>query len=111
MDEPGSQSEGGNGQHRREDGCEQRPGVAEQSEWVKRALDYHHGGDEGLKGMIEAAVFRQQRIEMQQKYVARIKEEIEAPYFEIPHYFTERETFPVIEAIAEEFERQNEDGG
>ena len=84
---------------------------AEQSEWVKRALDYYDGDDEGLEGMFEAGIFRQQRIEMQRKYIERIKKEIDAPYVEIPYYFAERVTFPVIEAIADEFARQNEEAG
>jgi hypothetical protein len=46
---------------------------------------------------------------MQQKYIERIQNEIDAPYVEIPYYFAERVTFPVIEAIADEFARQNEE--
>lgn len=62
--------------------------------------------DPGLSGMVEAAAFRQQRIDMQQHYMQEIERSFEAPIARVPFYFEDRITFPVIESIAEELHGQ-----
>ena len=79
-------------------------------DWAERGLDYCDGAAEGLEGMFEAAAFRRQRREMQQRYVGKLHENLSGPFVELPYYFSERITFPEIEAIAEEFRRQDEGG-
>ena len=80
----------------------------ETGEWLERAQATYDGEDAGLAGMLEAGVFRRQRIEMQQRYVERLHEEMEGPFFEIPYFFAERLTFPNIATIADAFETQAE---
>jgi anion-transporting ArsA/GET3 family ATPase len=83
----------------------------ETGRWLEQFQESYDGEDEGLGGMLDAAWFRRQRMEMQRQYVERLHEEMEGPFFEIPHYFAERLTFPNIKAIAEEFETQTEEQG
>lgn len=78
-------------------------------EWLERFQAEYDGDDTGLAGMLEAATFRRQRIQMQRNYVERLHDEMEGPFFEIPHYFSERLTFPNIQSIAEAFETQAEE--
>jgi len=82
---------------------------AEAGERLERLEETDAGGDEGLAGMLEAAMFRRQRIEMQRNYVEQLHEQMEGPFVEIPHYFSERITYPNIASIAEEFERHAEE--
>ena len=57
--------------------------------------------DAGLTGMINAAAFHQQRIDMQRHYMDEIERSFDAPIARVPFYFEDRITFPVIESIAE----------
>ncbi|MFB6350518.1 MAG: ArsA-related P-loop ATPase, partial [Bradymonadaceae bacterium] len=81
----------------------------ETGEWLEGLRERYAGDDAGLTGMLEAAAFRRQRIEMQRTYVERLHEEMAGPFFEIPHYFADRLTFPNIASIAEAFETQAEE--
>ncbi len=80
----------------------------ETSGWLEGKRREYEGEDGGLAGLFDAAVFRRKRVEMQRRYVAKLRREMEGPFFEIPYYFTDRMTFPQIEAIAEELDRQSE---
>lgn len=73
-------------------------------EWIEGTAGEYGGGDEELNGMLEAARFRRQRIDMQREYVGRLHDEMAGPFLEIPYFFEERITFPQIRAIAERFE-------
>mgnify|MGYP000468796719 CR=1 FL=1 len=56
--------------------------------------------------MLEAATFRQQRVELQRGYLERIDREIDLPQLRIPYYFTERFDFMTVSKIADQIERQ-----
>ena len=80
-----------------------------EAKWVTGASRRSDEEQGAVKGMLEAGLFRRKRRALQQKYAGRLREELEGPFFEFPYYFTDRITFPEIEAIAEEFERQEEE--
>jgi anion-transporting ArsA/GET3 family ATPase len=81
-----------------------------EAEWLADLRDSYDGSDAGLTGMLDAAAFRRQRIGMQRRYVGKLHREMEGPFVDIPYYFTDRMTFPQIEAIAERFAEQAEEG-
>lgn len=90
---------------------------AEQIQWIDAArgqLDAKiDGEDEGLelRGFLEAARFRQDRVEMQQGYLRRLKEEGSWPLFEVPFYFHDRMSFAVIDEISEHLRALLDDSG
>jgi anion-transporting ArsA/GET3 family ATPase len=71
--------------------------------WIEVAAEAYEGADEGLRGMMEAAQFRRQRVDMQREYLRKLRDEMDGPFLEIPYFFEERITFPEIEAISERF--------
>lgn len=82
----------------------------EEEGWVQAAHDTSIE-DAGLDGMVQAAAFRKQRIDMQRRYLEKLDDEVQAPIYRIPYHFEERITFPVIESIAGDLRDQIDNGG
>ena len=61
---------------------------------------------EALSGLLEAASFRNQRVQLQQPYVEKMTEEFESSVYQLPYYFLERVTFPAIRDMAKRLEAQ-----
>ncbi len=59
-----------------------------------------------LGRMLDAALFRRKRVELQRTYLDRIDAEIDLPQIHIPYYFTERFDFMTISKIADQIDRQ-----
>lgn len=76
----------------------------EEMGWVEQTEDEQF--DEEVRGFIDAARFRTQRVNMQREYVERLGEEVDEPFVKIPYYFTERFDFQTIRKIARELEEQ-----
>jgi anion-transporting ArsA/GET3 family ATPase len=65
------------------------------------------GGNPGSEhGLLDAADFRTQRVEMQQTYLERLENEVDTPIHYVPFHFSERLTFRGIAEIAAELEAQ-----
>lgn len=60
-----------------------------------------HRVDDLLGRLLETALFRYERCQLQSEYVARIAREVSLPLIEVPYYFTPEVTFPTIERIAD----------
>lgn len=79
----------------------------EQIQWIEAAREHlrsaEQSDNEALKinGFLEAARFRQDRVDMQQGYLHRLREEGDWPLFEVPFYFHDRMSFAVIDEIAD----------
>ena len=58
------------------------------------------------RGLLDAAAFRSQRVEMQQYYLTRFQEAVDKPHYQIPFHFSTRLSFQGIANIAEELEAQ-----
>lgn len=83
---------------------------AEEQRWLKEAeksapVGGAAAGSSMLGGLIDAANFRAQRVEMQQYHLARLKREVDRPVYQIPFHFSERMTFVGIAEIADALER------
>ena len=77
---------------------------SDQATWMEDALEHV---DEGyLEGLLEAAVFRTRRVSLQKQYLDQLHDEVELPILEVPYYFVERVTFPVIRDIANRLNSQ-----
>ncbi|MGM0556135.1 MAG: ArsA family ATPase [Myxococcota bacterium] len=74
-------------------------------EWMNQALDDVEE-DDPLHGLLDGASFRNQRVELQQRYLDRLDQETEAPILHLPYYFVERVTFPVIRDMAKRLDAQ-----
>ena len=78
-------------------------------ESARKALDDFPADQErprgDLSGFLEAARFRNDRVEMQQHYLQRLRAEGSWPLFEIPFYFHDRMSFAVVDEIAHHLER------
>lgn len=59
-----------------------------------------------LSGLLEAASFRNQRVQLQQPYLEQLDEAFESFVYELPYYFVERVTFPAIRDMAQRLETQ-----
>lgn len=57
-------------------------------------------------GLLDAAAFRSQRVEMQQYYLKQLQEKVDKPLYNIPFHFSTRLTFQGIAKIAEQLENQ-----
>lgn len=71
-----------------------------QSPWLAQA-DLTQGAPKPLKGLLEAAAFRHTRVALQQEYLEHLQHHTAVPILEMPYYFAERITFPIIEAMAQ----------
>lgn len=80
----------------------------EQAAWIDRARP--HADEDTLRGFLDAAAFRNQRVAMQRGYLDRLEQEVDKPIHYVPYHFNDRLTFPVIAEIAKELEAQI-DGG
>jgi hypothetical protein len=60
-----------------------------------------HRVDDLLGRLLETALFRYERCQLQAEYVSRIAREVALPLIELPFYFTPEVTFPTIERIAD----------
>jgi anion-transporting ArsA/GET3 family ATPase len=78
---------------------------ASEVEWMDRTLD-EVAEDDAVHGLLDAASFRNQRVELQQRYLERLDRETDVPVLHLPYYFVERVTFPVIRDMAKRLEAQ-----
>lgn len=79
-------------------------------DWIEAAHSYtDRAGEAPVPGMVNAAAFRTQRVDMQREYLDRLRDEVDQPMLQIPFFFTNRLTFPQIERVAERFEQAIED--
>ena len=72
---------------------------APEERWVASAREQDEVGSE-VSGLLEAAAFRADRVALQQRYLAQLREEGDWPMMEIPYYFFDRMSFAVIDQIA-----------
>ena len=56
--------------------------------------------------LIEAGMFRVERVALQRTYLDRIDDELDLPQIRIPYYFAERFDFQTISKIADDIDRQ-----
>ena len=85
-----------------------------QSRWLDQSEGQAVGqGDPVVRRFVDAARFRAKRVMLQQKYLGRLRQELEEPLVEIPYYFTERFDFQTIRKIAEQLSLQldSQEGG
>lgn len=80
-----------------------------QIDWLERVHEVD--GDEravdgAVSGYLEAARFRADRVEMQQYYLEKLRDGADWPMLEIPHYFFDRMSFAIIDAIADDLTAQ-----
>ncbi len=78
-----------------------------QADLLRRIED--HWPDDGghLDRLLDAGLFRLDRVEMQRRHLERLDDALTLPRVTIPYYFTERFNFQTIARIADELERQN----
>jgi anion-transporting ArsA/GET3 family ATPase len=85
--------------------------TSEETQWIDAAHPHTRShGDPAIRGMINAAAFRSQRVELQGEYIDKLRHEVDQPILQIPYFFTNRVTFPQIERIAKRFEAAITDG-
>ncbi len=80
----------------------------EEEDWIEAARRHvDRDADESeedeeskVLGYLEAAKFRIDRVAMQQKYLEKLRAEVEEPLIEIPYYFFDRMSFAIIDEIA-----------
>ncbi|MFP4597401.1 MAG: ArsA family ATPase [Persicimonas sp.] len=75
-------------------------------EWIEAARGCDDAEREELDGYLDAAAFRRQRVELQQKYLDRLESAVSLPIHYVPYHFTHRVTFPTIAEIGAELEAQ-----
>ncbi|MFW6057584.1 MAG: hypothetical protein ACOC9W_01900, partial [Persicimonas sp.] len=75
-------------------------------EWIEAARGCDDADREELDGYLDAAAFRRQRVELQQKYLDRLESAVSLPIHYVPYHFTHRVTFPTIAEIGAELEAQ-----
>lgn len=86
-------------------------------DWIEQANGVPEAEQGLVSGFLDAASFRDQRVELQKKYLDRLEDEVDLPLYYVPYHFTDRVTFPVISEIADELhaqitgERGSGDGG
>ena len=86
----------------------------EQARWIDDARDSMQGGDKSdnpddVSGFLEAARFRNDRVDIQQKYLQKLRDSGEWPIVEIPYYFFDRMSFAIIDEVAEDLVDRLED--
>ena len=84
--------------------------------WIEKMREAYEGsdtdkdatseGNDATPGLLDAAAFRGQRVEMQQEYMKRLEDEVDKPLHKIPFHFSTRLTFQGIAKIADELEAQ-----
>lgn len=62
--------------------------------------------DDTLASLLDAGLFRLNRVEMQQHHLDRLETSVDLPQIRIPYFFTERFNFMTVSKIADEFNRQ-----
>lgn len=80
----------------------------EEYDWIEQVRDGVEPDQEVLGGFLDAAAFRNQRVELQKKYLERLEHEVDLPIHYVPYHFTDRVTFPVISDIAAQLDGQSE---
>ena len=78
----------------------------EEARTVRAARAQHPHDGSVADRLLEAAVFRVERVELQAGYLDRIDAEVDMPQIRIPYYFTERFDFQTISKIADDIDRQ-----
>ena len=78
----------------------------DEMQWVdtvrqREDLSDGSGGFEA-SGFLEASRFRADRVELQQHYLEKLRDNCEWPLLEIPHYFFDRMSFAIIDEIADD---------
>jgi anion-transporting ArsA/GET3 family ATPase len=71
----------------------------------RRREEHPRDGSTGDR-LLEAGLFRVERVELQSGYLDRIDRELDLPQIRVPYYFTERFDFQTISKIADDIERQ-----
>lgn len=78
----------------------------EDAKVVRAARAAHPRNGDVADRLLEAGMFRVERVELQKEYLGRIDEEVDLPQIRVPYYFTERFDFQTISKIADDIDRQ-----
>jgi anion-transporting ArsA/GET3 family ATPase len=78
----------------------------EQADQLRALREKIPNNGDHLDRMMEAALFRRGRVELQREYLDRIDREVDLPQLHVPYYFTERFDFQTISRIADQLDRQ-----